>query len=54
MKMTDGKNEKMQDTRETVEIKSVSVSDTGQYSCEVSNEMGTGLSEKVEVKVKCE
>ncbi|TKS82410.1 B-cell receptor CD22 B-lymphocyte cell adhesion molecule [Collichthys lucidus] len=52
MKMTDGKNEKMQDTRETVEIKSVSVSDTGQYSCEVSNEMGTGFSEKVEVKVK--
>ncbi|TMS10382.1 B-cell receptor CD22 [Larimichthys crocea] len=52
MKMTDGKNEKMQDTRETVEIKSVSVSDAGQYSCEVSNEMGTGLSEKVEVKVK--
>ncbi|XP_068426551.1 B-cell receptor CD22 [Clinocottus analis] len=50
MKMTDGKNEILQKT-ETFILKSVRPSDRGQYSCEASNDIGTGNSQQTEVNV---
>lgn len=35
-------------------ITSLTPSDSGLYSCEASNDIGTGKSQEVEVKVKCE
>uniref|UniRef100_A0A3B4Z0G7 B-cell receptor CD22 n=1 Tax=Seriola lalandi dorsalis TaxID=1841481 RepID=A0A3B4Z0G7_SERLL len=53
MKITDGKHEPHK-TTQTLTIKSASPSDSGWYSCEATNEIGTGKSQPVEVKVKCE
>ncbi|GLD53067.1 B-cell receptor CD22-like isoform X3 [Lates japonicus] len=54
MKMTDGKDETIQKTQRLTifTIKSVSPSDSGPYRCAASNDIGTGQSEPVEVKVK--
>lgn len=52
MKVTDGKSEIIKNWNGT--IKSVSPSDSGLYSCEASNIIGTGKSQQAEVKVKCE
>ncbi|XP_056237488.1 B-cell receptor CD22 isoform X2 [Seriola aureovittata] len=51
MKITDGKHEPHK-TTQTLTIKSASPSDSGWYSCEATNEIGTGKSQPVEVKVK--
>lgn len=50
MKVTDGKSEIIKNWNGT--IKSVSPSDSGLYSCEASNIIGTGKSQQAEVKVK--
>ncbi|XP_044064256.1 B-cell receptor CD22 [Siniperca chuatsi] len=50
MKTTDEKSEII--STQTITVKSVSPSDSGLYSCEASNGIGTGKSQKAEVKVK--
>lgn len=53
MKMVNGKNVVIRKTR-SFDLKSVSPSDRGWYSCAASNEIGTGKSQQAEVKVRCE
>ncbi|XP_054477154.1 B-cell receptor CD22 [Anoplopoma fimbria] len=50
-KITDGKSKILQKMK-TFILKSVSPSDSGLYSCEASNDIGTGTSQRTEVKVK--
>ncbi|TDH11465.1 hypothetical protein EPR50_G00061150 [Perca flavescens] len=52
MKMINGKNEIIQKGQTFLFLKSVSPSDSGEYSCAASNGIGTGNSQKAEVKVK--
>ncbi|XP_049439893.1 B-cell receptor CD22 [Epinephelus fuscoguttatus] len=51
MKMVNGKNVVIRKTR-SFDLKSVSPSDRGWYSCAASNEIGTGKSQQAEVKVR--
>ncbi|KAM9852065.1 B-cell receptor CD22-like [Aulostomus maculatus] len=51
MKMIDGKDEVLERSPDFT-LESVKVSDSGPYSCVASNEIGTGKSERAEVKVK--
>uniref|UniRef100_A0A3B4U9M5 Ig-like domain-containing protein n=1 Tax=Seriola dumerili TaxID=41447 RepID=A0A3B4U9M5_SERDU len=48
---TDGNHETHQ-TTQTLTIKSASPSDSGLYSCEATNEIGTGKSQPVQVQIK--
>ncbi|CAI5662093.1 unnamed protein product [Oreochromis niloticus] len=52
MKMIDGTTETTISTRTQLIVNSTSVSDSGKYRCTAINEIGTGKSEQVEVKVK--
>lgn len=52
-KMSDGETEILGKTQ-TFSLKSVSPSDSGLYSCEASNDVGTGNSPQTELRVKCE
>lgn len=52
IKMIDGTRETIIDTQTPFIVNSASVSDSGKYHCIVQNEIGTGESEQVEVKVK--
>nr|XP_033496826.1 B-cell receptor CD22 [Epinephelus lanceolatus] len=53
MKMVDGKSKVIRKTlARSFDLKSVSPSDSGWYSCAASNEIGTGNSQQSEVKVK--
>lgn len=52
-KMSDGATEILGKTQ-TFSLKSVSPSDSGLYSCEASNDVGTGNSPQTELRVKCE
>ncbi|XP_068179323.1 B-cell receptor CD22-like isoform X2 [Antennarius striatus] len=51
MVVTDGRSRTIQKTQ-TVNIMSTGPSDSGLYVCSASNEVGTGRSEQIEVKVK--
>ncbi|XP_042345844.1 B-cell receptor CD22 [Plectropomus leopardus] len=51
MKMIDGKSEIIQTTQPFV-VRSVSPSDSGRYSCAVSNDLGTANSQQVDIKIK--
>ena len=52
-KTTDGREEIIQQTR-TFRVNSVSPSDSGLYSCEATNDIGSVKSQRAEVKVRCE
>lgn len=54
MKMIDGTKETIISAGTPFIVNSVSVSDSGKYRCTATNEIGTGKSEQVEVKVKRE
>lgn len=54
MKMIDGTKETTISTGTQFIVNSASVSDSGKYHCTAKNEIGTGKSEQVEVKVKRE
>ncbi|XP_065327790.1 hemicentin-1 [Pelmatolapia mariae] len=51
-KMIDGTKETTISNRTPLIVNSASVSDSGKYRCTAKNEIGTGKSEQVEVKVK--
>lgn len=55
-KMIDRKSEIIHSIHrnQTMRMNSVGPSDSGWYLCSARNEMGTGNSQQVEVKVKCE
>ncbi|KAM3614815.1 uncharacterized protein V6R79_019286 [Siganus canaliculatus] len=52
MKVKKERDEPIGTKTQTITVKSVSPSDSGLYRCAASNEMGTGSSQQVEVKVK--
>ncbi|XP_047196708.1 B-cell receptor CD22 isoform X3 [Hippoglossus stenolepis] len=52
-KTTDGREEIVQQTRtQTFRVNSASPSDSGLYSCEATNDIGSGKSQRAEVKVR--
>ncbi|XP_034468053.1 hemicentin-1-like [Hippoglossus hippoglossus] len=52
-KMTDGREEIVQQTQtQTFRVNSASPSDSGLYSCEATNDIGSGKSQPAEVKVR--
>ncbi|XP_053289682.1 B-cell receptor CD22 [Pleuronectes platessa] len=54
-KTTDGREEIIQQTQtQTFRVNSASPSDSGLYSCEATNDIGSGKSQPAEVKVRCE
>ncbi|XP_060936988.1 B-cell receptor CD22-like [Limanda limanda] len=54
-KTTDGREEIIQQTQtQTFRVNSASRSDSGLYSCETTNDIGSGKSQPAEVKVRCE